>query len=146
MKTLDIPIRQVAPHRTWERIRVHIPEGRTLIEQEWAGRHRAILYLLWLHALGLPAFGLYQGFTFLQSLGEGLLIALIGLAATWSKISRRTRSVISSLGLMSASAVLIQFANGYIEVHFYYFIILVVVAMYEDWIPYLLATTTSMMK
>ena len=139
MKTLDIPIRQVAPHRTWERIRVHIPEGRTLIEQEWAGRHRAILYLLWLHALGLPAFGLYQGFTFLQSLGEGLLIALIGLAATWSKISRRTRSVISSLGLMSASAVLIQFANGYIEVHFYYFIILVVVAMYEDWIPYLLA-------
>ena len=40
---------------------------------------------------------------------------------------------------MTSGAVLIQFSNGYIEVHFYYFIILVIIAMYEDWIPYVLA-------
>jgi len=122
VKTLDIPIRQVAPQWTWVRIRGHIPEGRTLTQQEWEVRHRAILNLLWVHAIGLALFGLYEGFPVLQSLGEGLLIALIGLTASWSKIIRRGRSAIASIGLMTSGAVLIQFSNGYIEIHFYYFI------------------------
>ena len=122
MNTLDIPIRQVAPQRTWDRIRRYIPEGRTLTLQEWSERNRAILNILWLHAVGLSAFGLYQGFTVLQSLGEGLLIAVIGLAVSWNKIKRRGRSAIATLGLMTSVAVLIHFSNGHIEVSFYYFI------------------------
>ena len=113
--------------------------GRTLTEQEWRARHRAILNLIWLHAIGLSAFGLYQGFPVVQSLGEGLLIAVIGLVASWNRVGRRTRSAIAGIGLMISSAVLIQFMNGYVEAHFYYFIVLIVIAMYEDWIPYLLA-------
>ena len=139
MKTLDIPIREVAPRQIWELIRGHIPEGRTLTKQEWQFRHHAILNLLWLHALGLSAFGLYQGFAIFQSLGEGLLLAVIALAASWSKISRRLRSAIAGLGLVTSAAVLVHFSGGYIEAHFYYFIMLVIIAMYEDWIPYLLA-------
>lgn len=137
--TLDIPIRELAPQRTWEQVRGHIPEGRTLNEQDWQTRHRAIVKLLWLHAFGLSAVGLYLGFPVFQSLGEGLLIAVFGFAACWHKINRRVRSALVSLGLVAAAAILVQFSDGYIEAHFYYFVILIVIAMYEDWIPYLLA-------
>jgi PAS domain S-box-containing protein len=139
VKTLYIPITDVAHRRIWELIRGQIPEGRTLTNPEWQVRHHAILTLLWLHALGLAAFGLYQGFAVAQSLGEGLLIAVIGLVASWSIISRRARSAIAGLGLITSAAVLVHFSGGNTEAHFYYFIMLVIIAMYEDWIPYLFA-------
>lgn len=136
---MDIPIREAISHQTLEKLRGYIPQGRTLNVQEWKNRHLAILGLLWLHALGLAAFGLYQGFTVAQSLGEGLLIAIIGLAASWRELHRRLRSAIASLGLVTSSAVLVHFSGGYVEAHFYYFFTLIIIAMYEDWIPYLLA-------
>jgi PAS domain S-box-containing protein len=139
VNTLDIPIKQATAHRAWDLIWEHVPGGRTLTDQEWSARHRAILKLLWLHVVGLSAFGIYQGFPPLQSLGGGLLIAAIGLVASWNRIGRRLRSAIAGLGLMTSAAVLIHFFNGYVEAHFYYFVVLIVIAMYEDWIPYVLA-------
>lgn len=116
-----------------------IPEGRAIPEKEWRVRHRGILILAWLQALGLAAFGVYQGFGVIQSVSEGLVIAAIAVAATWSEISRSHRSAIASLGLVTSSAVLVQFSGGYIEAHFHFFIMLAVIALYEDWVPYLLA-------
>ncbi|MDC4203068.1 MAG: hypothetical protein MPW17_13875 [Candidatus Manganitrophus sp.] len=48
-----------------------LPKGRALPEEEWRVRHRAILLLTWLHAAGLPLFGIYQGFGIVQSFAEG---------------------------------------------------------------------------
>jgi PAS domain S-box-containing protein len=67
------------------------------------------------------------------------LIAVIGLAASWSWIHRRAREAIAGLGLVTSAAVLVQFSGGYVEAQFYYFVMLIIVAMYEDWIPYVLA-------
>ena len=139
MNVLDIPIREETPHRPWEQVRGFIPEGKTLNEQEWRARHHAVVNLIWIHALILAAFGLYKGFPVLESLGEGLVIAVIGMMASLRSISYRARSAIASLGLVTSAAVLIQFTNGYNEAHFYYFIVVIIIAMYEDWIPYLLA-------
>lgn len=125
--------------RLWEALREYVPEGRAHAGREWRARHHAILWLLWIHAAGLMAFGVHQGFGFLQSLGEGLLIAAFALAAGMPRIRCRARSAIASLGLVMSSAVLVHFSGGYIEAHFHYFIVLVVVAMYEDWLPFLLA-------
>lgn len=128
-----------APRRLWEALRAYVPEGRTLAEPEWQVRHRVILDVLWLHALSLSVFGVYQGFGVFQALGEGLLVAAFGAAASLPRLDRRARSAIASLGLIMSSAVLVHFSGGYIEAHFHYFIVLVVIAMYEDWIPFLLA-------
>ncbi len=139
MRFLNALTTEAAPRRFWEALREYVPEGRTHAGPEWRVRHRAILDVLWLHALGLSAFGVYQGFGVFQSFGEGLLIAVFGLVASWPELSHRVRSAIASLGLIMSSAVLVHFSGGYIEAHFHYFIVLVVIAMYEDWIPFLLA-------
>jgi diguanylate cyclase (GGDEF)-like protein/PAS domain S-box-containing protein len=116
-----------------------IPEGRAIPEREWRVRHRGILILVWLHAIGLAAFGISQGFGAVQSVGEGLVIAAIAVAANCAKINRSARSALASIGLVTSSAVLVQFWGGYIEGHFHFFVILAVIAIYEDWIPYLIA-------
>jgi PAS domain S-box-containing protein len=123
----------------WEIMRRLIPEGRALPEKEWKARHYWILILTWLHAVGLTLFGLYQGFGAAQSLMEGAVIAVAAFIATQRKFSRRFRSVAASLGLVTSSAILVHFSNGYIEAHFHFFVTLAIISVYQDWVPYLLA-------
>lgn len=130
------PARIGRPFRT---IRSIIPEGRALPEKEWRVRHHAILILTWLHAFGLTVFGLYQGFGTIQSAAEGAVIGAAALAAGWNKLGRSARSAAASLGLITSSAIVVQFSGGYIEAHFHFFVMLAVISLYEDWIPYLLA-------
>lgn len=40
---------------------------------------------------------------------------------------------------MTASAILVQFSGGYIEAHFHFFVMVAVIALYQDWVPFLLA-------
>lgn len=35
-----------------------LPQGHSLESEEWLRRHRRIVWLLWLHALAVPVFGL----------------------------------------------------------------------------------------
>ena len=126
-------------HRILTTIRKMIPEGRALSETEWRGRHRGILVLLWFHSVGLAAIGIYNGYPAVQSLAEGSTVGVLALAATRAAISRSLRSAIASVGLITSSAILVQFSGGYIEAHFHFFIMLTVIAIYEDWIPYLIA-------
>jgi PAS domain S-box-containing protein len=141
--TLGVPGRWLSLkqglNRVWELIRNMIPEGRALPESEWRARHHVILVLVWLHALGLTAYGMYQGFGVWQSAGEGSVIAAIALAAGSSAFNRSYRSSLASIGLITSSAVLVQFSHGYIEAHFHFFVMLAVIAIYQDWVPYLIA-------
>lgn len=45
----------------------------------------------------------------------------------------------ASLGLLSAAALSIHAFNGPLELHFYFFVLIVVLTLYEDWIPFVLA-------
>ncbi len=116
-----------------------VPEGRAISENEWRARHRGILILIWLHAVGLAAFGMFKGFGVVQSLGEGFVLAAIAVAATRGTMSRSLRSAIASIGLVTSSAMLVQFSGGYIEAHFHFFVMLAIIAIYEDWVPFLVA-------
>src|SRR3712207_2563070 len=42
--------------------RAVLPRGGSLPEESWRIRHRAILALLWLHAIGIAAFGVVAGY------------------------------------------------------------------------------------
>ncbi len=125
--------------RFLERVNKIIPEGRALPDSEWKVRHRGILILVWFHALGIVAAGIYKGFGPVQSLAEGAVVAAIALLANRKHISRSYRSAVASLGLVTSSAILVQFSGGYIETHFHFFVMLAVIAIYQDWIPFLLA-------
>jgi GAF domain-containing protein/anti-sigma regulatory factor (Ser/Thr protein kinase) len=47
--------------------------------------------------------------------------------------------VAASLGLLSSSAVLVHLSGGLIEMHFHFFVMVVVVSLYQDWLPFLTA-------
>ena len=116
-----------------------LPEGRELPEDEWRARHKAILLVIWGHALGVAVFGIAMGVGVLQSVLEGALIGAIGLVAAWQGTTRRFRGAVAAFALVTSSAVVVQFSGGYIEAHFHFFVMLAVISLYQDWIPFLLA-------
>lgn len=124
----------------WRRHLWHLlPEGQPLPEAVWQSRHEGILIVLWLHAIGLMAFGLLNGAGVWHSLADVSIVAVAAFVASGGWGSRRLRAVLASLGLITASAVLVHFSGGYIEMHFHFFVMVVIIALYQDWTPFLLA-------
>jgi PAS domain S-box-containing protein len=128
-----------AAQSTWSRVIGYLPEGRALQESTWRARHRFVLGFLWAHAVGLTIFGLAQGWDPAYAIGEGALIGLITLVAAYPKLGRKFRSTAAALGAVTSSAVLTQFWGGYIEAHFHYFVVVALIATYQDWVPFGLA-------
>jgi hypothetical protein len=120
-------------------IRRALPEGRTLPEELWTRRHRGILVLLWAHAAFIPLFALGRGLSFMHTALEAAVVPVLALIATSPSFNRRLRSGAASFGLLSASAVLVHLSGGVIEMHFHFFVIVAVVALYQDWICFLAA-------
>jgi PAS domain S-box-containing protein len=123
----------------WAHLRSLLPQGAELPAQSWGVRHRFIVWTAFAHAPALALFGWSRGWSQAYWLGEAVLIALIAAAATLQGLSRRLRSALAGLALVTSSAVLVQFSGGYIEAHFHYFIVVALVALYEDYVPFLLA-------
>jgi diguanylate cyclase (GGDEF)-like protein/PAS domain S-box-containing protein len=95
-----------------------------------------MLWILWGHVVFLPIFALARGWSVAVSFGWVLPIAVAGIAGTLKAPGRRARSVAVALGLLTASAVLVHAWNGRIEGHFHYFVMIAVLALYEDWLPF----------
>jgi PAS domain S-box-containing protein/diguanylate cyclase (GGDEF)-like protein len=121
------------------RVRYALPEGRTLPPAVWSQRHRTLLAVLWLHVVALPAFGVAQGYGVLHSLQEGAVIAAIAGLALLAGSRRRLASALVAVGLVSSSAILVHLSEGVIEAHFHFFVVIVLLTLYEDWLPLLLA-------
>ncbi|MFB6103259.1 MAG: methyl-accepting chemotaxis protein [Haloplanus sp.] len=126
----------------------YIPRGDSIPEETWQARHRNIVILLAAHAPFLFGLGTFTGTepyvtgaTFTAEpleyvlLGVGVIIG-IALLASWSRLGRRVRTALASVGLMMASAILVYFSGGFIEAHFHFFVMTAVVAIYEDWVPF----------
>ena len=123
----------------WRRLREALPEGLELPAATWNLRHRTILGVIAFHVVGLAAFGLWRGWAPVLAIGESLALGLLGAIAAVPALSRRFRSAVAALALVTSSAVLTQFAGGYIEAHFHFFVMVALIAMYQDWVPFLLA-------
>jgi diguanylate cyclase (GGDEF)-like protein len=99
-----------------------------------------LVWVLWAHVVGLMVFGAIQGFSLLHAGVVVFPAALLAFAAGWPAFrNRRVRAGCAALGLLASSAALVYLWNGAIEAHFHFFVMLAVVAMYEDWAPYLVA-------
>ncbi|HEV7666127.1 MAG TPA: EAL domain-containing protein [Chloroflexota bacterium] len=120
-----------------QRLRDWLPTGGTLSDESWQQRHRIIIVLLWLHVFGLAFYGVATGRTLGHAVTEVAVVALAALGARARAFKRPVRSVIATLGLLTASALLVHLAEGQTEAHFHFFVMLAVVALYLDWLPFL---------
>jgi PAS domain S-box-containing protein len=116
-----------------------LPHGRTLPEDRWRPRHRAMLALLWAQAAALPLVALAYGIAVPHALAEGAVVAAFALVASLGVGDRRMLTATVSLGLLTSSAVLVHITGGLIEAHFHFFVVVTILSLYEDWLPFLLA-------
>jgi PAS domain S-box-containing protein len=129
-----------------------LPSGGSLPEEVWRRRHRFLLGLTWFHAAIIALIGpvlgyswelnfgaLFRGDTVLHTAAEGMVVAACALLASRKEASRTLRASLVGLGLISSSAILVHLSGGYIEFHFHFFVMLVFLALYQDWTPFGLA-------
>ena len=124
--------------RLLSQVRGTLPQGRSLPDDVWRGRHRAILVILWAHAAGLGvllALGRHEPAAVVSVL---LVVAAAALAtAPWG--GRRWRSAIATFGLLSASGALVALGGGAVELQFHFVVAIALIMLYQDGFPLLIA-------
>lgn len=116
-----------------------LPRGGNLPLAAWQRRHRGMVTLLWLHALAIPLFGLAVDVGIFHALAEGSVVALAAVVAGQRGWPRGVRSTATVVGLLSSSGILVHLSGGLIEMHFHFFVMVAVITLYQDWLPFLLA-------
>ena len=116
-----------------------LPLGRTLPEESWRLRHRALLALLWLHVPVVLGMAVAERLSALHTAVEVGAVALLALAATLAGERRKLGAALVSVGLLTCSSVLIHIGGGFIELHFHFFVVFVALTLYEEWLPFGLA-------
>jgi signal transduction histidine kinase/CheY-like chemotaxis protein len=123
----------------WHQVAAALPRGHGLPQRDWERRHRGMLFVLWAHAAGIFLYSLLRERDLLHAIVEGGVVALAGLAASWPRASRRFQAISVCVGLLTSSAVLVHLSGGYIEMHFHFFVMVPLMALYQDWVPFLAA-------
>ena len=144
--------RHGTPKEYLSRLLTLLPVGGTLAQDMWLSRHRFLVGLTWLHAgvIGLVGFvcgyrwdfgpaALFDDQSLLHVLSEASAVSACALAASWSKFARTVRASFVGFGLISSSAIFVHLSGGYIELHFHFFVMLVFLALCQDWVPFGLA-------
>lgn len=128
-------------HGLVERLHRVLPRGGGLPHEEWRRRHRVLVGFLWINAVILSLFSVIAGGyeDVLHDAGHAVTLLPFAALASWSFLGQKLRSVFVSLGLLSAAALLVHLTGGLIEAHFYFFVVIVILTVYEDWVPFLLA-------
>jgi len=121
------------------RLRSLLPTGSTLPDAAWLHRHHAMVGLLFAESIGLTAFSFAQGNSWHHSVAHAGALIPVCVIALLIENRRRPASVLVSLGLITSCALLVHIWEGAIEAHFLFFVTIVVLALYEDWVPFLVA-------
>jgi PAS domain S-box-containing protein len=130
----------------------NVPSGGSLPEAVWRSRCRFLLGLTWFHAAAIALAGpllghrwevslaaLWDHGTVIHTALEGVAVAAFAAVAGWGPRNRTFQATAIGFGLMSASGVLVHLSGGYIEAHFHFFVMLPFLALFQDWIAFLLA-------
>ena len=116
-----------------------LPSGQLLTPEVWARRHKGILWLLWAHVAGIGVFAVVRDYGLAHAATESSLVVVFALAAGHPALGRRARASAAVLGLITASAVIVHLSGGVVEAHFHFFVMIGVITLYQDWLPFGLA-------
>jgi signal transduction histidine kinase len=122
--------------RWFQVIRTNLPRGNTLDEKTFRQRHDFLCWVLVLHVPALFVLGVWLGF----SPGHvGLEVTFPAACVVLARLSvnRRLAAFFVTAGLVYCSSVLVHLSGGMIEAHFHFFILIGLIALYQDWIPFL---------
>jgi diguanylate cyclase (GGDEF)-like protein len=121
-------------------VRALLPHGGSLPDEDWRGRHRVIGVLLGLNIVVVAVYAVAEhGGAAIRYIPEVLAMLVFASLAAWRPASRKWRSVSASMGLLTGSAALVDISGGLTELHFSFFVVIVVLTLYEDWVPFLVA-------
>lgn len=119
-------------------IRRWLPQGIPLPDAVWRPRHQTMRVVLWAHVPVLFVLALMVGNSVGHSTAELVPLVAAGAVAQCAR-KRRTAAVLTAVGLLSCSAVLVHISDGVIEMHFHYFVMVALITLYHDWWPILIA-------
>jgi methyl-accepting chemotaxis protein len=123
-------------------LRVLIPDIR-LSDAAFAARHRVMRVILWLHVplVTVVAFVTGEGTSGSHSTALWAVITGIVLCAVLSGImrSRRGNAITVALGMLLGADALVHAGGGLTDLHFHFFVVLALVGLYQDWVPFAVA-------
>ena len=102
-------------------------------------RHRMIVAVLAAHIPGLLLFGLARGYGLGHVLFDIGPVISLTVIAMLPRVPLRWRMIAACTGLITCSALLVHLWGGVIEAHFHFFVMIGLLTLYQDWVPFLLA-------
>ena len=117
----------------------YLPKGQSLPETVWRVRHRTLQHLLRAHVVGIFIYALIQGNGVPHAIVEAGIIAFFSIAASVDDRYRKFSSAMTAMGLVASSATLVHLSGGLIEMHFHFFVMVGIMTLYQDWLPFLMA-------
>ncbi|WP_245853462.1 putative bifunctional diguanylate cyclase/phosphodiesterase [Geodermatophilus sabuli] len=121
------------------RLMALLPEGRSLPDEVWRRRHRAITWIAAAQAVALGILTLAVGHQPLTALFVACTVAYPLTFLALPGAGRGLQSTATTLSLLVASVALIHVLDGLTEAHFLFFVVVGVVALYQSWLPFGLA-------
>ncbi len=143
MRYVRVPRRPL--RATVNRVRAWLPEGRSIPEEIWLRRHSLITRFALIQALALGLFGLARGYDPMTCALDVLVVGAPALLARVPTASRRLRTVSATLSLMCASMVFVDLSGGLTEAHFHFFVMIGIVAAYQDWLAFSLCIAVTVL-
>ncbi|MGH3798413.1 MAG: hypothetical protein ACRDSP_26495, partial [Pseudonocardiaceae bacterium] len=114
----------------------YLPRGSALSEAVWHKRHKFLLIILSLHIPVIFVFGLVLHHTPLTILYVMITPAVCVLLGAQIQ-RRRWASFFVTVGLVYTAAAFVLLSHGAIEAHFHFFVIIGLIALYQDWVPFM---------
>ena len=112
-----------------------LPRGNTLPPEAWRKRHAGLRWLLWAQFPALVGLQALLGQRGQDPVGLFLVpVAVLGAVSGWGAVPRRVQSVAVSLGLLAAAALAVDATDGLTEMHFLFFVFVIALSLYEDWL------------
>jgi diguanylate cyclase (GGDEF)-like protein/PAS domain S-box-containing protein len=108
-----------------------------LDDATWRARHRVMGWVLVLQAAVVLAWADVV-FGFAHALVELSPLVVLGAATAVRSAGRTTRSCAMALALFTESAIFVHLSGGMVELHFHFFVMLCLLAQYEQAAPFAL--------
>jgi PAS domain S-box-containing protein len=128
-------------HPWLARVASWIPEGGTLPDDVWESRHTAIVRVGYAAAVVLTVIATVQPGSRFSALTVGLWVFVPCLLAKHVLRGRTARSSLASLALLVAVAISIALFHGQTEAHFGFFVVVGLLTLYQERIPFLISIT-----
>jgi len=124
---------------TLHSLRTKLPRGGELPADEWERRHDAMTKILWAVAVAMIIATLALGYSIGHTLLHAIPLSVAAVIAGQKEHSQRIRSLAAAFGLLTAAALGVHLAGGRIEAHFSFFVLVVLLTLYEDWWVFVMA-------